>query len=106
MVEAYKKLAQTLIPAAVAAVYTVPALTSTIVKHIVITNNTSSAVTGVSLYHDGTGDTQLLLPGVTLEAGEWAEFDGTITMETADTLQAKAGTDAVLGLTAHGLEIT
>lgn len=104
--EAYKKLAQGLIPLAVGILYTVPVGAQTIVKHIVITNNTASTVANVYLYHDGTGDTQILLPGVDLAAGEWAEFEGTITMEDSDTLQAKAGTDAVLGITVHGLELT
>lgn len=106
MAETFKQLAQTLIPAAVAVIYTVPASTQTIVKHIVVSNNTASTVTNIFLYHNGTGDTQILLPGLDLAAGEWAEFDGSITMAAADTLQAKAGTDAVLGITVHGMEIT
>lgn len=106
MAETYKKLAQALIDSTVGILYTVPALTQTIVKHIVITNNTTSAVTDIFLYHDGTSDTECLLPGVTLGAGEWCEFDGVITMEASDTLQAKAGTDTVLGMTVHGMEIS
>ncbi len=106
MVETYKKLAQTTIPSVVAALYTVPALTQTIVKHIVISNNTGTPVTDIFLYHDGTTDSNILVPGVTLAVGEWGEFDGSITMETADTLQAKAGTDAAVGITVHGLEIS
>ncbi len=106
MAEAYKKLAQTLIDSTVEAVYTVPGATQAIIKHMVITNNTGSTVTDIFMYHDGSSDINCLLPGVPLEAGEWCEFEGTITMETGDTLQAKAGTDDVLGLTVHGLEIT
>ena len=106
MAEAYKKLAQGTVDQTVEAVYTVPAVTQTIVKHIVITNDTGSSVSGLYVYHDGTGAANCLLPGVTLAAGEMAEFEGTITMETGDTLQMKADTDDVLGFTVHGLELT
>jgi hypothetical protein len=105
MAEAYKKLAQTLVDATVEAVYTVPANTQAIVKHIVITNETGSTAT-VTLYHDGTANVNIILPTSDIVAGGFAEFEGTITMEAGDTLQAKSGTDDVLGMTVHGMEIS
>jgi len=107
MAETLKKLAQSLIDTTVEAIYTVPSVTTTIIKHIVITNNTAGAVTGITLYHDGTADLNCILPGVDLAAGEWGEFEGVITMETGDTLQCKSLTgDDVAAITVYGMEFT
>ena len=105
MAETIKKLAQTPIDATVEAIYTVPASTTTIIKHIRIVNPSGTAAT-VTLYHDGTTDAFMILPAATIEAGGWAEYDGVITMETGDTLQAKSGTDDVMTITVYGMEFS
>jgi hypothetical protein len=107
MAETLKKLAQSLIDTTVETVYTVPGSTTTIIKHIVITNNTAGAVTGITIYHDGNADVNCILPGVDLAAGEWGEFEGVIAMEAADTLQVKSLTgDDVAAITVYGMEFS
>ena len=105
MAETLKKLGQAQIGSAVSAHYTVPATTTTIIKHLRIVNPTVTAAT-VTLYHDGTTDAFMILPAATIEAGGWAEYDGVITMETGDTLQAKSGTDDVMTITVYGMEFS
>lgn len=99
----YKKLAQAQPGTAIAALYTVPALTVAIVKHIRISNAGAAAAT-IEFYHDGAVAANQILPPISLAVGEWAEFDGTILMEAADTLQAKASVAATLTATVYGLE--
>ena len=105
MTNTFKKLAQSPIDTTVEAIYTVPALTSALIRHIVINCPSGSSV--ISLYHDGTGNTQLLVNAIPLGAGERYEFDGVLSLEAGDTLQAKdTGQDDVASITVHGLEIT
>ena len=63
MAEAYKKLGQGTLTGAGTqdTLYTVPAATSAIVKHIRIVNYGATTV-NVKLWHDGTTDTYLILP--------------------------------------------
>lgn len=103
--EVFKKLAQQLIDNASGTVYTVPAATQAIIKHIVITNNTGSTVT-ISVWIGTADDTHIILPGVDLAAGEWCEFDGSIVMEAAETLKANASTNNVCGIRVDGLELS
>jgi hypothetical protein len=105
MAETYKKLAQDRVGSSVETVYTVPGGTSAIVKHIRLVNPTAGAAT-VALWHDGTADVNIILPPVSLGAGEWAEFDGSILMEAADTLHADSDTADAVTITVYGLEIT
>ena len=101
----FKKLAQTPIDTTVEAIYTVPALTEALIRHIVINCPSGSSV--VSLYHDGTSNTELIINAIPLGAGERYEFNGVISMEAGDTLQAKdTGQDDVSSITVHGLEIS
>lgn len=105
MANTYKKLAQVQAPNSVGAIYTVPASTQTIIKHIRVVNTSGGAVT-IKLWHDGTTDSNTILPAVSIAAGEWAEFDGTILMEASDTLQAEASAATSITLTIYGLEIS
>lgn len=105
MAEAFKKLAQSLIPTSVAPTYTVPGATSAVVKHIVINNPSGSSV--ISLYHDGTSDVNLILNAIPLAAGERYEGEVVITMEASDTLQVKdTGQNNVAAIVVYGLEIS
>lgn len=103
MADTYKKLAQTQPGIAIAAIYTVAALTTAIIKHIRVSNAGAAAAT-IEFYHDGAVAANQILPPVSLAIGEWAEFDGTLLMEAADTLQAKASVAATLTVTVYGLE--
>ena len=105
MAETYKKLAQGQLPSSAGTLYTVPANTSTIVKHIRIVNTDSSARTA-RLYHDGTTDATTILPAVSIEAGGWAEFEGTIVMEAADTLSGLGSVASQVTYTVYGMELT
>ena len=109
MAETYKKLAQGQLATSVGQLYACPANTTTIVRHIRLVN-TDSAIHSVTLHHIDSGVTPSgatnILNAVNLAAGGWAEFDGTIIMEAADTLIGISGTQNVINLTVYGLELT
>ena len=83
MSEAFKRLAQWRFAGSSAKLYDVPSSTETIIKAINISNNTGTA-REVTLYHCDNGDTpddeQIILPGVSIAAGGFAEWEGTLTM--------------------------
>ena len=105
--ESFRQLAQE--PIASGApddIYTVPASTQTIIKHITIVNPTG-ANCWVKLWTAGTGDSNLILPQVTIDAGGWAEFgEDSLTLHTGVILYAQAQTNDALTITVMGLEIT
>jgi hypothetical protein len=107
MADAFKKLAQTQVAGSpsTSTLYTVPASTETVVRHIRIVNTAVNDRT-IKLWHDGTADSNVILPPATVKAGGWTEFDGTITMETGDTLVAQASAGASLTITVYGLEVS
>ena len=106
MPDTYKKLNQVQPGTSAGTIYTVPSATQTIVKHIRIVNNDTTART-VKLWHDGTADLNVILPTTSIRAGGWAEFDGTITMDAADTLAAQSSsTTSKVTITIYGLEIS
>ena len=105
MAEAYKKLGQGQLPTTTAAIYTVPGSTEAIVKHMRFVNNDTEDLT-FSLYHDGDTEAVCILPTATIEAGGWAEWDGTLVMEAADTLQGKASQATEITYTVYGLEVS
>ena len=105
MAETYKKLAQGQLPSSAGTIYTVPSGTSTIIKHIRLVNTDSSARTA-RLYHDGTNDATTILPAASIEAGGWAEFEGTIVMEAADTLAGLGSVASQVTYTIYGLELS
>ena len=105
MAETYKKLGQGQLGTSVAAIYTVPADTSAIVKKIVLVNNDTENLTA-ELNHDGDTEATRILPPIAIDAGGWAEFDGSICMETGDTLQGKGEQATEITYTIYGLEIS
>lgn len=105
MAETFKKLYQGQVPATATTLYTVPAVTQTIVKHIRAVNTSGTART-IRLWHDGTADANAILPPVSLAPGEWAEFDGSILAEAADTISGQASAATAITVTIYGLEIT
>lgn len=107
MTDSFKKVAQAQIAGSpsTTTLYSVPASTQTVVRHIRVVN-TGIVDRTLKLWHDGTADSNVILPPATIKAGGWAEFDGTITMETGDTLVGQASAGATLTLTAYGLEVT
>jgi len=100
-----KKLAQVQAAATATTIYTVPVGTQTEIHHIRVTNPTATART-IKLWHDGSSDSNVILPAVTIEIGGWGEFDGVIYMEAGDTLVAQASAATALTVTVYGIEHT
>lgn len=105
MAEAYLKLYQGQPGVAAGVVYTVPASTNTVVKHIRAVN-TGTVGASIGLFDGGSGVTNRILPDVVLQPGEWLEWDGLITMPTTATLQAIASVASTITLTIYGLQLT
>ena len=83
MPEAYKKLAQGELPVAAGALYTVPASTEAIIKHIKFVNQTAGALT-ITLWIDGAADADLWLsPTTEIPANGSAEWEGSLALEAA-----------------------
>ncbi|KKK61421.1 hypothetical protein LCGC14_3014510, partial [marine sediment metagenome] len=92
MAEAYKILGQGELPAAAAALYTVPGATEAIIKHIKLINQTAGALT-ITLWIDGTTDPFLWMPSTTeIPANGSIEFSGSLSLEAAAVINgATAG---------------
>lgn len=105
MAETYKKLAQAQAGSSAGTLYTTPAATQTIIKHVRIVN-TDTIGRWVKLWQAGTTDANMILPQTTISAGGWAEFDGTICMAAAETLSAQGEVASKLTITVEGVEIT
>jgi len=103
--DTFKKLAQAQPGVAAATLYTVPAATQTVVKQIRAVN-TGTVPASIKLWHDGVADVNVILPPVTLQPGEWGEFDGLIVGEAADTFSGLASVAATITVTMYGLEIS
>jgi hypothetical protein len=98
-----KKLAQLEIAAAAATVYTVPAGKQTVIENLILVS-TSVGAQIVTLWHDGSADSNMILPPTTIVAGGFAVFSGHISMEPADTLVADCDAANAITLTAYGYE--
>lgn len=105
MADTYKVLYQGQLSTASGTVYTVPSGAQAIVKSMRIVN-TSASNTTVKLWQGGSGDSNVILPATTVDAGGFAEFEGTLTMAASTTLVAQAGAATSITLTIYGLEIT
>lgn len=106
MSDSFEKLYQGRPGSAATTLYTVPASTQTIVKHIVIANPSTSTNYTMSLFHDGSAAQNMILPAVTVLSGGWGTFDGVILMETGDTLVGKSSVSGTLTVTVYGDEVT
>ena len=113
MAETYKKLGQALVTAANTAttMYTTPANTSTIVKHMRFTSVDASNTCHIKLYHLDSGETAgdagtQILAETTIGAKGWAEFEGTIIMEALDILQITAENANDINFVVYGMELT
>ena len=91
--------------------YTTPANTSTIVKHMRFTSVDASNTCHIKLYHLDSGETAgdagtQILAETTIGANGWAEFEGTIIMEAADFLQINAQNANDINYVVYGMELT
>jgi hypothetical protein len=73
------------------------------IKHIRIINTDSANAKTIVLGIGGVAAANQILPTVTIEAGGWAEWDGLLTMEGTETLQANASATG-LTITVSGLD--
>ena len=111
MAEAFKKLAQGRLPASggTLKLYDVPSSTEAIIKSINISNNTGTA-REVPLYSPDNGatasDADLILPGVSIVAGGFAEWEGTMTMAALTEIHGFAAAADVISYTIWGIEIS
>lgn len=105
MADTYKVLYQGQLSTASGTVYTVPSGAQAIVKSMRIVNTSASAAT-IKLWQGGSADSNVILPATSIDAGGFAEFEGTLTMAASTTLVAQAGAATAITLTVYGLEIT
>ena len=85
----------------------VPADHETIIKGINIVNNSASAVT-IALYiatSDAVAEANIILPAVSMAAGSFAVFEGSLTMDAGAYLNGIAGTGTEITVTVLGDEI-
>lgn len=106
MAETFKKLYQGQVPSTATTLYTVPASTSSVVKSMRIVNTSTTTSITIKLWNGGTTDAYVILPATSIDAGGFAEFEGTFTMAAADTLAGQAGSASSITLTVWGVEIT
>jgi hypothetical protein len=106
MAEAYMKLYQGQPGVAAGVVYTVPAATNAVIKHIRAVNTSTATAVTIGLFDGGSTADKRILPDVVLQPGEWLEWDGLITMPTGATLQAIASVATTVTLTIYGLQLT
>ncbi len=106
MAESFKLLARQQIPNSVTTIYTVPADTQAIIKRVRVANPAGSGDVACTLYVNGTAAANQIMPAVTIPEGGFAEDDGAITLNAADTLRALGSVNNALTITVHGVEIT
>lgn len=99
-----KRLALQLVDLTFETVYTVPALTKTIVRHIHINNPTGAAVTfTVAVGADTLANH--ILSAISVAAGAVYDLYGYFVLDAAETLGAKASADDTCNITVNGDEI-
>lgn len=102
MSETYKTLYSGQPGTSAATVYTAPS--AAIIKNMVMVNVAAVPVT-IKLFQGGTTDAKCIQPAITLGPGEWAEWDGSKTMATGDTIAAQASAATSITLTIDGIEV-
>lgn len=100
-----RKLAQVQLGTSASAAYTTPATGKARIVYMVVANPTTTDAT-VKLWHDGTTDPFVILPASTIVAGGFAEFCGTLYLESNDVINAQASVATTLTLTIYGEEYT
>lgn len=102
-------LARAELGVAVATFYTVPAATQTIVKEVMVSNNTALAI-GVELYYVESGgvadDSNIYLPVVVIAANDFLQIRSTQVLETGDTIQSLASVASGVSIMVSGAEVT
>jgi hypothetical protein len=85
--------------------YTVPASTKAILRHIRIANTSGAAATArLSIGVDAAGTR--ILGDVSIPAASVYDWSGFLVMEAAETLRGQSGTTNVLAITVSGVLVT
>ena len=101
-----KNLGDGRLPATTGILYTVPALTQTIIKTITLVN-TDSATRAVNLFLKPSGTNRRIIPkDLSLGAGFSLETDRDYTLEAGDTIKGDASLAVVVEFTINGIEET
>ena len=104
-----KNLSHGLVTNGTDTLYTVPALTTAIVKNINVANTTAvDATITIWIDPDGTtaGDAQVAMKTVTIPANDFINVSCYFIMAAAATIKATAGTTNVLAVSINGAEIS
>ena len=106
MAEEFVKISQEVLTAGASPVAVASgSVEGTIVRHMRVANNSSDDTT-LAMWQGGTTDAEMILPPAMITEGGWAEFEGSIILNGADTLYAAAGAGADLTITVYGLEMS
>jgi hypothetical protein len=106
MVDTAKRLAgPVILSTSGATYYTVPAVTTTIVRNIHVSNATATAAT-LTLGIGGVTAAQSLYFGLSVPANGSLDWSGFLPLAAGETLQALAGTVTALSMTVAGVEVT
>ena len=100
---AIKTLGDGQLAAAKATLYTVPASTQTVLKHITVVNTDSSARTFNLYFNNGTSR-RIAAVDQSLAVGAIYEWDGSITLEAGDLIEGDASAATQLDYTLSGVE--
>jgi hypothetical protein len=103
--DTFKTLAQVQPGTAVGTIYTVPAATETIIRHIRIVNTDAVTARAVAMYQNGATAPFCILPSTTVAASGMLEVDCFICLQATQTLRASASSAALITITAYGVEI-
>lgn len=76
-----------------------------IIKNIHVVNFSASIIT-VKMWTGGVANSNMILPPVTMNPGDFGIFDGEIVLEAAGTLKAEANTASACTVTVNYAEIT
>ena len=100
-----KRLAQAALTSTLTTVlYTVPASTGTIIKEVVISNTSTSAVP-VTLRAAGTGVANTLFPATSVPANSTVVLALSTVLAAGETITGGAATASVVGVTISGVEV-
>ena len=106
MADTYKLLYQGQLPSSVATLATVGTGKMWIIKHITVVNNDSAART-FALYRQGTAATNIITPpAMTIPAGGMAEWDGTMSLNDAETIRGVGSVATMLSVCIDGDEVS
>lgn len=104
MSDSFKLLFQGTISNAQDTLYTVPS-TSTIIRHMFIVNTTGSAVT-LTMWRNGLVNSNKIVPNLILNNGEYAEWEGVMSLLLGESIVATSSVSGGLTITIDGDEIT